>query len=1085
MKLNRVLSLLLSLVLILSATVPGTFALEVGDETTAPTETTVATEAPTEPPETTVATEAPTEPPETTVATEAPTEPPETTVATEAPAEPPETTVATEAPTEPPETTVATEAPTEPPETTVATEAPTEPPETTAATEAPTEPPETTEATVPETTEEVVELAERTITADADDGTTFEIKGKLPEDVTVSVQALKADYVAFIREQILKEEEPPEFIESAAYDVTLQLNGEEYEPEETVEVTVKGLDTTSGSQVWVRHLVDTSTEDLENLMLQSQEGIGSFFSSLLMSTEEELRVEDIVTETIEAIAGNGSLRFDAPGFSIYIVDNANERTGTLVDNDDNIPMTVGDADRYFYFDRSTDWYQEGKKWYDEYKSSNWEVTDPDGAIEYEVGTDGNFNANGIWSFRVPWITVTAVKPGTATLTANYITNNNTQYSQSFTITVTDPADFHIDDTVAENGLLVPSFVTDKTVGTENYTYEWTRSDGKAVNASALSGAAVSVAGGVNVSVDAGGQMEGKEPITYTVTAKDGDTVVATASYKVLYSQEILNSDFESPNISTDLAGGSQGNAALPNGYPGLYWQTTAPGTGSKLGLDVEVIRGNITTYGPSAVASGSQCVELNAEAFGALYQDILTTPGATLNWSFSHAARTTDGSNNTMYVVLAATESAQKIVDADTIDAMLTAAGATSMQSGGNKSFTYDGTTYYIWKHTANSTTWETISGSITVPDGQYLTRLFFVSDTTGDAKGATLGNLIDAAYAGQTLDYQIEYYLDGVLQGNSTQSGTEIVNSYVALRNLQTFLNQGYVVTGTKIGLGASGETGDIDYPGDAQTNGLYITNYGDSDVNGKDVVLKVYLKKQAIVVTKVVEIDGWDAMTDAQKTAIIGNGLTSTFALKQGEITTDYTVSLTITQADASGRLTAMGDLTNASGDVPEFGTYTIVETTAPEISGYSCTATFSPSESVTISSGSPNASVTCTNRYEASSGDLTITKKVDDDDIALDPGQTFIFHVTGPDGFSMDVVIAGNGSKTIKDLPLGRYTVTEDTSWSWRYTTSPESQAVTLTADGAEVTFTNTREDEKWLDDNSHAQNIFKADGSIERK
>ena len=98
-------------------------------------------------------------------------------------------------------------------------------------------------------------------------------------------------------------------------------------------------------------------------------------------------------------------------------------------------------------------------------------------------------------------------------------------------------------------------------------------------------------------------------------------------------------------------------------------------------------------------------------------------------------------------------------------------------------------------------------------------------------------------------------------------------------------------------------------------------------------------------------------------------------------------------------------------------------------------------------------------------------------------IDKDQTFIFNVTGPNDYSTQVVIPGNGSVTIKGLPAGEYTITEDTSWSWRY--EPEDGvAQTVTVDDvkngtATVTFNNTRDHEQWLDGNAYAWNLF--DGS----
>lgn len=111
-----------------------------------------------------------------------------------------------------------------------------------------------------------------------------------------------------------------------------------------------------------------------------------------------------------------------------------------------------------------------------------------------------------------------------------------------------------------------------------------------------------------------------------------------------------------------------------------------------------------------------------------------------------------------------------------------------------------------------------------------------------------------------------------------------------------------------------------------------------------------------------------------------------------------------------------------------------------------------------------------------------DLTIKKTGCNEEI--DENQTFIFNVVNSDSsYSTQVVIKGNGSVTIKGLPAGEYTITEDTSWSWRYV--PEDGAAqTVTVDNvdngtATVTFNNIRDHEQWLDGNAYEWNLF--DGS----
>ena len=112
-----------------------------------------------------------------------------------------------------------------------------------------------------------------------------------------------------------------------------------------------------------------------------------------------------------------------------------------------------------------------------------------------------------------------------------------------------------------------------------------------------------------------------------------------------------------------------------------------------------------------------------------------------------------------------------------------------------------------------------------------------------------------------------------------------------------------------------------------------------------------------------------------------------------------------------------------------------------------------------------------------------DLTIEKTGTQ---PIDENQSFVFEVKKDDGsFSMDVVIQGNSSVTIKGLRPGTYTVTEETGWSWRYTPKGgESQTVNPAAENVQkdtngavlVTFTNTREKIKWLNGSAWCKNLW---------
>ena len=106
------------------------------------------------------------------------------------------------------------------------------------------------------------------------------------------------------------------------------------------------------------------------------------------------------------------------------------------------------------------------------------------------------------------------------------------------------------------------------------------------------------------------------------------------------------------------------------------------------------------------------------------------------------------------------------------------------------------------------------------------------------------------------------------------------------------------------------------------------------------------------------------------------------------------------------------------------------------------------------------------------------LTITKTVD----TVEPNQTFLFHIRKDNADYMDVTVQvgadKTGSVTIKGLPVGSYTVTEDTAWSWRYAlTGTKDRPVDLNSgvDGVvTVDFTNKLTKHTWLSGETSCEN-----------
>lgn len=104
----------------------------------------------------------------------------------------------------------------------------------------------------------------------------------------------------------------------------------------------------------------------------------------------------------------------------------------------------------------------------------------------------------------------------------------------------------------------------------------------------------------------------------------------------------------------------------------------------------------------------------------------------------------------------------------------------------------------------------------------------------------------------------------------------------------------------------------------------------------------------------------------------------------------------------------------------------------------------------------------------KFERDVFNLTIEKKAANGS-KIDQNQIFVFRVQG-EGVNMQVVITGEAQQVIKNLPVGDYTITEDTSWSWKYTPVDGDEKTLMTSDiekgAATVTFKNKNNGTNWL-------------------
>ena len=135
-----------------------------------------------------------------------------------------------------------------------------------------------------------------------------------------------------------------------------------------------------------------------------------------------------------------------------------------------------------------------------------------------------------------------------------------------------------------------------------------------------------------------------------------------------------------------------------------------------------------------------------------------------------------------------------------------------------------------------------------------------------------------------------------------------------------------------------------------------------------------------------------------------------------------------------------------------------------------------------------------------FEPQFTDLTIS--VNGGEFGKDPDQSFIFTISGKpldtslSDFTMDVVItADKTSVTVKHLPVGDYTITEKTGWSWRYAvndvdvdkatnTSTVTNGIGFTMLNPEetesVTFTQNRTNQYWLSGDDYCVNWWTSSG-----
>ena len=195
--------------------------------------------------------------------------------------------------------------------------------------------------------------------------------------------------------------------------------------------------------------------------------------------------------------------------------------------------------------------------------------------------------------------------------------------------------------------------------------------------------------------------------TVTGTAPDGEVedyrVEVALPSPTTCDADLVNGSFEAPP-GANLYPAAQ--------VPGWGFRATAPASGADFDQ-----RHVIEIWAAAAVPAyeGNQFAEINGWVPGALYQDMLTTPGQTMSWQFAHRGR-------------------------QGTDVMALRIGP-------------PGATVQVTQVSDDNTAWKLDKGSYTVPAGQILTRFEFMALSSAGGN-PSIGNFVDAVHFSLPCDF-------------------------------------------------------------------------------------------------------------------------------------------------------------------------------------------------------------------------------------------------------------------------------------------------------------------------------------------
>lgn len=196
---------------------------------------------------------------------------------------------------------------------------------------------------------------------------------------------------------------------------------------------------------------------------------------------------------------------------------------------------------------------------------------------------------------------------------------------------------------------------------------------------------------------------------------------------------VINGSFESPDIPSTLSLTSKRWGSLPKiavAYKSFLidgWSTTATDS------EIELWRKGFNGVKPQ---HGKQFAEINANQSAALYQEITTIPGVTMQWSFAHRGRT----------------------GMDTIELLVGPP---------------DGSYTSLGIFSTGKSAWSTYSGTYVVPAGQTVTRFWYKAISTANGNNTT-GNFLDNIQFYALSDCTLDTDGDGIINSSDLDSDND-----------------------------------------------------------------------------------------------------------------------------------------------------------------------------------------------------------------------------------------------------------------------------------------------------------------------